>query len=120
MNSLTKLISDALDIDDHDASIMIYMELYDVPHDQLNARIRDMLDGKIKFDAAHYNALKAREQEWLHNLETPLEVEEGVLQCRRCGSKRTISFQRQIRSADEGATTFAECVQCGAKWKNNN
>ena len=50
----------------------------------------------------------------------PLEIEEGVLQCYRCGSKKTISFQKQTRSADEGSTTFAQCVQCGKRWRHNN
>jgi DNA-directed RNA polymerase subunit M/transcription elongation factor TFIIS len=48
------------------------------------------------------------------------EVEEGVLECSKCHSKRTISYQRQTRSADEGATTFAQCVNCSHKWKHNN
>lgn len=52
-------------------------------------------------------------------LTSPLEIEEGVLEC-QCGSKRTISFQRQTRSADEGCTTFAQCVECGKKWRHNN
>lgn len=49
----------------------------------------------------------------------PFEIEEGVIEC-KCGSKRTISYQRQTRAADEGATTFSQCVECGAKWRHNN
>ncbi len=52
-------------------------------------------------------------------LTNPFEIEEGVLEC-NCGSKRTISFQRQTRSADEGSTTFVHCVECDAKWRHNN
>lgn len=51
---------------------------------------------------------------------TPFEIEEGVLECKKCNSKRTISFQRQTRSADEGSTTFAKCVECGNQWRFNN
>lgn len=50
----------------------------------------------------------------------PIEVEEGVMECFKCGSKRTISFQKQTRSADEGFTTFVQCVQCKSRWKNSN
>ena len=49
-----------------------------------------------------------------------IDIEEGVLECYRCGSKKTISYQRQTRSADEGATTFAICVKCNNSWRHNN
>ena len=45
----------------------------------------------------------------------PLEIEEGVLEC-KCGSKRVFSYQKQCRGGDESSTTFAECVACKAKW----
>jgi DNA-directed RNA polymerase subunit M/transcription elongation factor TFIIS len=45
----------------------------------------------------------------------PFEVEEGVLKC-NCGSERVFSYSKQVRSADEGQTTFAQCMQCKAKW----
>lgn len=48
------------------------------------------------------------------------QIEEGVLECFKCKSKKIISFQKQIRSADEGITTFSQCSECGNKWKNNN
>lgn len=51
---------------------------------------------------------------------TPFEIEEGVLQCFKCNSKKTFSFQKQTRSADEGSTTFAQCAKCKHKWKHNN
>ncbi len=66
------------------------------------------------FDTFHRQM--EEENEFILN---PIEIEEGVLEC-KCGSKRTISFQRQTRSADEGSTTFAQCVECGAKWRHNN
>ena len=45
----------------------------------------------------------------------PLEIEEGVLEC-KCGSKRVFSYQKQCRGGDESSTTFAECVACKSKW----
>jgi len=46
----------------------------------------------------------------------PLEVEEGVLTCKRCESKRVFSYSKQTRGCDESSTTFAQCAKCGAKW----
>jgi DNA-directed RNA polymerase subunit M/transcription elongation factor TFIIS len=66
-----------------------------------------------------YRTYKEKLEEEDHFITNPFEIEEGVLEC-KCGSKRTISFQRQTRSADEGSTTFAQCVECGNRWRHNN
>ncbi len=50
---------------------------------------------------------------------SPIDVEEGVMQCNKCGSMRTFSTQKQVRSADEGFSTFCMCANCGAKWRIN-
>jgi len=49
----------------------------------------------------------------------PIEVEEGVVECRKCGGKRTFSYQKQCRGADEGFSLFVECVGCGSQWREN-
>jgi DNA-directed RNA polymerase subunit M/transcription elongation factor TFIIS len=46
----------------------------------------------------------------------PYEVEEGVLTCLKCLSKKVYSTSVQMRSADEPMTTIAQCAQCGSKW----
>ena len=61
------------------------------------------------------NELKMRD-EFISN---PFTVEEGVMQCNKCGSKKTYSQSKQVRSADEGFTTFCMCSNCGAKWRIN-
>ena len=43
-------------------------------------------------------------------------AEEGYMTC-RCGSKRIEWEDRHIRSADEGATLFCVCTDCGARWR---
>lgn len=50
-------------------------------------------------------------------LSTPFAVEEGVLQCSKCQSQKTISYTKQTRRADESTTVFAQCVECGNKWR---
>ena len=46
-----------------------------------------------------------------------VEVVEGVFKCGKCGSRETVSTEKQMRSADEPMTIFVRCTQCGNKWK---
>ena len=48
---------------------------------------------------------------------TPFEIEEGVLECGKCGSKKTYSYTKQTRSGDESTTVFAVCYKCSRSWK---
>lgn len=48
-------------------------------------------------------------------IEKPFELEEGVITC-NCGSKKVYTYSKQVRSGDEGYTTFAECIKCKTKW----
>ncbi len=81
--------------------------------------IQNIHDGNFGWNDKTYNACRAKIEEEDQFATNPFEIEEGVLEC-KCGSKRTISFQRQTRSADEGSTTFAHCVECGTRWRHNN
>lgn len=49
-------------------------------------------------------------------MQSPLEVEEGVIECKKCKSKRVFSYQKQTRGCDESSTTFAQCAKCGKQW----
>jgi hypothetical protein len=47
---------------------------------------------------------------------SPHEVQEGVLQCRKCHCRKIFSFSRQVRSGDEPTTVFASCTKCRHHW----
>jgi DNA-directed RNA polymerase subunit M/transcription elongation factor TFIIS len=47
----------------------------------------------------------------------PKDMPDGMLQCRRCGSKKTSYYELQTRSADEPMTVFARCHECTNRWK---
>lgn len=47
----------------------------------------------------------------------PFEIDEGVLECGKCGSKKTYSYTKQTRSGDESTTVFAICCNCNNSWK---
>lgn len=40
-----------------------------------------------------------------------------MFRCGKCKQRKTMYYQKQIRSADEPMTTFVTCVVCGHKWK---
>ena len=46
-------------------------------------------------------------------------VEDGLLNCERCRSKKTKYIQLQTRSADEPMTVFAICTECDHHWSDN-
>ena len=48
----------------------------------------------------------------------PPTVDEGIIPCKFCKSKKTISFEKQTRSSDEAATLFISCVECKQKLSN--
>jgi hypothetical protein len=44
------------------------------------------------------------------------DVVVGAEDCRKCGSKETLSVAKQQRSADEPMTIRCHCLSCGNKW----
>lgn len=44
-------------------------------------------------------------------------VDDGIFQCRKCGSKKTTYYSLQTRSADEPMTNFITCIKCKNRWK---
>lgn len=76
--------------------------------------------GEFGWNHSAYATLRDKQEEEDAFTTTPLEVEEGILECNKCGSKKTFSYQKQTRSIDEGATTFAQCVVCKNRWRHNN
>ena len=87
--------------------------------ESIKSLITNIFNDRFEWDNPIYTQYRDKVAEEDQFLMNPFEIEEGVLEC-KCGSKRTISFQRQTRSADEGSTTFAQCVECGTRWKNSN
>jgi transcription elongation factor S-II len=47
------------------------------------------------------------------------EIADGLFRCGKCKTYKTTYYQLQIRSADEPASTFVSCMNCGNRWKFN-
>ena len=84
---------------------------------ELKHILNNLKQKKVIFNMEKFDNIKFSILEQQKFLEKPFEVEEGVLQCNKCGSKRTFSFSKQTRGGDEGTTVFAQCAECGARWK---
>ena len=39
--------------------------------------------------------------------------------CEKCGNTKLTFYTKQMRSADEGLTTFYECTKCGWGYSEN-
>lgn len=83
---------------------------------KLTNLLDNLKSGKIEWDDIVYDEHKLRQNEEDDFIENPFQVEEGVLECYKCGSKRTISYTKQTRSADEPASVIATCINCKNKW----
>lgn len=82
----------------------------------IQEKLKEIKDQKIHWKNKYFNDMIDREIEQDNFLIRPIEIEEGVLEC-KCGSKRVFSYQKQCRGGDESSTTFAECVACKSKWQ---
>ena len=79
----------------------------------------DLKDNKVLWNNDEFLDEKNKQKEKDEFLTNPFEVEEGIEKCDRCGSKRTYSISKQVRSADEGFSTFSHCLDCNKRWRNN-
>jgi DNA-directed RNA polymerase subunit M/transcription elongation factor TFIIS len=83
---------------------------------KLTEVMNELKNDRVEWDDIMYDEHKLRQNEEDDFIENPFQVEEGVLECYKCGSKRTISYTKQTRSADEPASVIATCINCKNKW----
>jgi len=97
--------------------LLIYQFCGDILSGSSLDTVRELVKaGKTGWNHPTFDDIRFKREEQDNFIENPFEVEEGVLECGKCGSMRVFSFTKQTRSADEPMTTFAECIACGKKW----
>lgn len=64
---------------------------------------KELLEQKMKRDAAKYDK--------------KIEASTDMFTCKKCHSKKCTYYELQTRSADEPATIFVTCLDCGKHWK---
>lgn len=97
--------------------------LYQVIGDIISEKnIKDVLSelkqGKVLWNHPEYDQLKIEMEEQDRFAENPIEIVEGIEDCKKCGSNKVSSYSVQTRSADEGMTTFCTCLSCNARWSH--
>lgn len=74
-------------------------------HQEMNKeRWKELIEQKIKRDANKYTS--------------NLQASTDMFTCRKCKSKKCTYYELQTRSADEPATIFVTCLDCGKNWKS--
>jgi DNA-directed RNA polymerase subunit M/transcription elongation factor TFIIS len=67
-----------------------------------------------------FNSIRDKIEEENRFIENPVvDIAEGIIQCNKCKSYKTFSYQKQVRSSDEGFTLFVNCVDCNSSWVQN-
>ena len=83
-----------------------YQMLADMTHQEMNPeRWKLLIEQKIKRDENKYNT-------------NAIEASTDMFTCRKCKSKRCTYYELQTRSADEPATIFVTCLDCGKNMKH--
>ena len=64
---------------------------------------RELIERKVKRDQSRFTQ--------------NIEASTDMFTCKKCKSKRCTYYELQTRSADEPATIFITCLDCGKHWK---
>ena len=74
-------------------------------HQEMNPdHWKELIDKKRKRDENKYNNTQ--------------QASTDMFTCKKCKSKRCTYYELQTRSADEPATIFVTCLDCGKIWKS--
>lgn len=85
--------------------------------DNLNQIMEQVQKKEIGWYHPNFRQIQQEFQEEDDFIQNPPVVEEGVLECTKCHSKRTFSFSKQTRRSDESATVFVRCSNCSYTYK---
>ena len=92
---------------------------YIIKKQKLKEIVKNIKNNNLDWSNPQFDKINNRIKEQDDFIENPFEVEEGVLECNKCGSKRVYSYSKQVRSGDEGTTVYAQCVACKSKWTHS-
>ena len=81
-------------------------EMSKISHQEMKPeRWRILIERKSKIDKSRFDNM--------------LQASTDMFTCKKCKSKKCTYYELQTRSADEPATIFVTCLDCGKNWKNS-
>lgn len=120
--SYIKTLVDEEDISQEEKYDLLLYIMYEI-HTEWNSlpKLEDLFlyikRKKIGYNHNEFKFIRDCFQEEEDFIMNPPIIEEGVISCKKCKSKRTFSFNKQTRSSDEQVTVFVRCVDCGTQFK---
>lgn len=107
--------------DDKDYKRIIFQTTGDILK---KVKLKDVLENiksnKCGYNHVMYTEIASKIEEQNEFIKNPfINIEKGVIQCKKCKSERVFSYSKQTRSGDESTSVFCECVECGSKWRIN-
>lgn len=81
------------------------LNIASMTHQEMNpSQWKTLIEHKVMRDANKYT--------------NNIQASTDMFTCKKCKSKRCTYYELQTRSADEPATIFITCLDCGKNWKS--
>lgn len=97
------------------------MEIYDFVfnHGYDSSQILEIVEtDNVQWKNNEFKQIAEAQDEIFSYIENPFEVVEGMFSCPKCGNKKNVTYSKQVRSSDEGMSTFVFCSNrlCRHSW----
>jgi DNA-directed RNA polymerase subunit M/transcription elongation factor TFIIS len=108
--------------DDRSKWDLLYFYMYEIYTEymffpKLDELFQSIRKRQFGYHHQSFESIRQCLEEEQNFIENPPVVEEGVIECGKCKSKRTFSFNKQTRSGDEAVTVFVRCANCGHQFR---
>ena len=84
-------------------------------YDYTGSRNKDELVKWVKAEIKRNNSV---DKDDASKYDDNIQASTNMYTCRKCKSTRCTYYEMQTRSADEPATIFVTCLDCGKHWRS--